>query len=62
MKRLPKALPKPTTYIIDWFHLAMKVRSMQQIADHIVGSRSILCGILAAGQSGEEMRDKPVKR
>jgi hypothetical protein len=24
MKRLPKALPKPTTHIIDWFHLAMK--------------------------------------
>jgi hypothetical protein len=48
MKRLPKALPKPTTHIIDWFHLAMKVRPMQQIADHIVGSRPILCGILAA--------------
>ena len=47
MKRLPKALPKPTTHIIDWFHLAMKVRPMQQIADHIVGSRPILCGILA---------------
>src|ERR1019366_2441173 len=30
-----------------WFHLAMKVRPMQQIADHIVGSRPILCGILA---------------
>jgi hypothetical protein len=40
MKRLPKALPKPTTHIIDWFHLAMKIRPMQQIADHIVGSRS----------------------
>ena len=47
MKRLPKALPKPTTHIIDWFQLAMKVRPMQQIADHIVGSRPILCGILA---------------
>ena len=47
MKRLPKALPKPTTHIIDWFHLAMKIRPMQQIADHIVGSRPILCGILA---------------
>lgn len=34
MKRLPKALPKPTTHIIDWFHLAMKIRPMQQIADH----------------------------
>ena len=47
MKRLPKALPKPMTHIIDWFHLAMKIRPMQQIADHIVGSRPILCGILA---------------
>ena len=47
MKRLPKALPKPTTHIIDWFHLAMKLRPMQQIADHIVGSRPILSGILA---------------
>ena len=25
MKRLPKALPKPATHIIDWFHLAMKI-------------------------------------
>ena len=47
MKRLPKALPKPTTHIIDWFHLAMKVRPMQQIADRIVSSRPILCRILA---------------
>ena len=47
MKRLPKAQPKPTTHIIDWIHLAMKIRPMQQIADHIVGSRPILCGILA---------------
>ena len=47
MKRLPKALPKPTTHIIDWFHFAMKIRPMQQIADHVVGSRPILCGILA---------------
>ncbi|VTZ51636.1 hypothetical protein MPC4_420001 [Methylocella tundrae] len=47
MKRLPRALPKPTTHIIDWFHLAMKIRPMQQIADHMVGSRTILCGILA---------------
>lgn len=46
MKRLPKALPKPTTHIIDWFHLAMKIRPMQQIANHIVGYRPILCGIL----------------
>ena len=24
MKRLPTALPRPTTHIIDWFHIAMK--------------------------------------
>jgi len=47
MKRLPRALPKPKTHIIDWLHLAMKIRHMQQIADHMVGSRTILCGILA---------------
>jgi len=48
MKRLPRALPKPTTHIIDWFHLAMKIRPMQQIADHIVGNRSMLCERLIA--------------
>jgi hypothetical protein len=47
MKRLPRALPKPKTHIIDWLHLAMKIRLMQRIADHMVGSRTILCGILA---------------
>jgi hypothetical protein len=36
MKRLPKALPKPTAHIVDWFHIAMKIQPMQQIADHIV--------------------------
>lgn len=36
MKRLPRALPKPTAHIIDWFHIAMKIQPMQQIADHIV--------------------------
>jgi len=46
MKRLPKALPKPTTHIIDWFHLAMKIRPMQQIANHIVGSRPILWALV----------------
>jgi hypothetical protein len=39
MKRLPKALPKPTAHIIDWFHIAMKIQPMQQIADHIVRCR-----------------------
>ena len=36
MKRLPKVLPQPTTHIIDWFHIAMKIQPLQQIADHIV--------------------------
>lgn len=40
LKRLPRAMPKPTTHIIDWFHIAMKIQLMQQIADHIVRSRS----------------------
>ncbi|UPJ68374.1 hypothetical protein IVB23_14325 [Bradyrhizobium sp. 191] len=40
LKRLPGAMPKPTTHIIDWFHIAMKIQPMQQIADHIVRSRS----------------------
>jgi hypothetical protein len=48
MKRPPRALPKPTTHIIDWFHLTMKIRPMQQIADHIVGNRSVLCEPLVA--------------
>jgi hypothetical protein len=39
MKRLPKALPQPTTHIIDWFHIAMKIQPLQQIADHIVRCR-----------------------
>jgi hypothetical protein len=36
MKRLPRALPKPTVHILDWFHIAMKVQPLQQMADHIV--------------------------
>ncbi|BCH12354.1 hypothetical protein MesoLj131c_66120 (plasmid) [Mesorhizobium sp. 131-3-5] len=40
LKRLPRAMPKPTAHIIDWFHIAMKIQPMQQIADHIVRSRS----------------------
>ena len=39
MKRLPKALPQPTTHIIDWFHIAMKIQPLQQIADHVVRCR-----------------------
>ncbi|MFH1518179.1 MAG: hypothetical protein ABIH17_09920, partial [Pseudomonadota bacterium] len=33
------AMPKPTTHIIDWFHIAMKIQPMQQIADHIARSQ-----------------------
>jgi len=40
LKRLPRAMPKPTTHIIDWFHIAMKIQPMQQIADHMARSRS----------------------
>ena len=36
MKRLPKALPQPTTHVIDWYHIAMKIQPLQQTADHIV--------------------------
>jgi hypothetical protein len=35
MKQRPKALPKPTTHIIDWFHIAMKIQPLQRAADHI---------------------------
>ncbi|MBV8106288.1 MAG: hypothetical protein JO223_16990 [Hyphomicrobiales bacterium] len=40
LKRLLRAMPKPTAHIIDWFHIAMKIQPMQQIADHIARSRS----------------------
>ena len=33
LKRLPRAMPKPTTHIIDLFHIAMNIQPMQQIAD-----------------------------
>jgi len=39
LKRLPHAMPKPTNHIIDWFHIAMKIQPMQQIADHIARSQ-----------------------
>ncbi|OWK20567.1 hypothetical protein AJ88_28490 [Mesorhizobium amorphae CCBAU 01583] len=39
-------MPRLTTHIIDWFHIAMKIQPMQQIADHMVRSRSDLAGIL----------------
>lgn len=34
LKRLPRAMPTPTIHIIDWFHIAMKVQPMQQIASY----------------------------
>lgn len=40
LKRLPRAMPKPTAHIIGWFHIAMKIQPMQQIADHMARSRS----------------------
>ena len=40
LKRLPKALPKPTAHIIDWFHIAMKVQPLQQVADHLDRTRA----------------------
>ena len=39
LKRLPRSMPKPTAHIIDWFHIAMKIQPMQQIADHMARSR-----------------------
>jgi hypothetical protein len=36
MKRLPRGLPRPTRHIVDWFHIAMKIQPLQQVADHIV--------------------------
>lgn len=40
LKRLPRAMPKPTNHIIDWFHIAMKIQPMQQISDHIARPKS----------------------
>ncbi len=39
LKRVPRAMPKPTTHIIDWFHIAMKIQPMQRIADRIARSQ-----------------------
>ncbi|MGA2793407.1 MAG: hypothetical protein ABSE69_07705 [Roseiarcus sp.] len=36
MKRLPRALPKPTVHIIDRFHLAMKIQPIRQISDRVI--------------------------
>lgn len=45
LKRLPRAMPKPTAHIIDWFHIAMRVQ--QQIAD-CIRSQSGLSEILSS--------------
>ncbi len=36
IKRLPRSLPRPTKHIVDWFQIAMKIRPLQQVADHIM--------------------------
>jgi len=48
LKRLPRAMPRPTTHIIDWFHIAMRVQPMQQISDSMVRSQSGLSEILSS--------------
>ncbi len=48
LKRLPRAMPKPTTHIIDWFHIAMRIQPMQQIADFMVRSQSGLSETLSS--------------
>ncbi len=47
MGRLPTALTKPATHIIDWVHLAMKIQPMKQIADHDVRCQPVLSDLLA---------------
>ena len=47
MKRLPKALPQPTAHIIDWFHIAMKIQPLQQVADHVAHWRDAGNGEMA---------------
>ncbi|ESW60388.1 MAG: hypothetical protein Q27BPR15_12195 [Rhodobacter sp. CACIA14H1] len=32
LKRLKSALPQPATHILDWFHIAMKLRPIEQTA------------------------------
>ena len=48
LKRLPRSMPHPTTHIIDWFHIAMKIQPLQQVADHIVRWRQERIGETAA--------------
>jgi hypothetical protein len=30
LKRLKSALPQPATHILDWFHIAMRLRPIEQ--------------------------------
>ncbi|GLI95866.1 hypothetical protein LMG27198_48580 [Methylocystis echinoides] len=39
MKRLPRGLPRPSRHFVDWFHIAMKIQPLQQVADQIVHCR-----------------------
>jgi hypothetical protein len=36
LKRLKTALPQPATHILDWFHIAMKLRPIEQIAASVL--------------------------
>jgi hypothetical protein len=47
MKRLPRALPQPTAHIIDWFHIAMKIQPLQQVADHVARWQGAASGEMA---------------
>lgn len=46
LKRLPRAMPKPTAHIIDWFHIAMKIQPMQQVANNLRRSNSDRADVL----------------
>ncbi|MER8401975.1 hypothetical protein [Mesorhizobium sp. M1348] len=46
LKRLRRAMPKPTAHNIDWFHIAMKIQPMQQIADQRIRSHTDRTGEL----------------
>lgn len=39
-------MPKPTAHIIDWFHIAMKIQPMQQIAINLRRSNSDRADVL----------------
>ena len=49
LKRLPKALPQPAEHIIDWFHIAMKIQPLQQMADGLArrqdGENQVFLGL-----------------